>query len=92
MKQKFDRHIEVRGSNKRARSGKYHEINEAMYTWYNLQDSPWCPLMAQCFKKKPWKFQSDWTAKVFEQLKASSGWLEKWKATYGIVNSLVEGV
>ena len=47
--------------------------------------------MAQCFKKKPWKFQSDWTAKVFEQLKASSGWLEKWKATYGIVNSLVEG-
>ena len=27
----------------------------------------------------------------FEQFKASSGWLEKWKATYGIVNRLVEG-
>ena len=27
----------------------------------------------------------------FEQFKASSGWLEKSKATYGIVNCLVEG-
>ena len=27
----------------------------------------------------------------FEQFKASSDWLEKWKATYGIVNRLVEG-
>ena len=27
----------------------------------------------------------------FEQFLASSGWLEKWKATYGIVNCLVEG-
>ena len=27
----------------------------------------------------------------FEQFRASSGWLEKWKATYGIVNRLVEG-
>ena len=27
----------------------------------------------------------------FEQFKASPCWLEKWKATYGIVNHLVEG-
>ena len=27
----------------------------------------------------------------FEQFKASNGWLEQWKATYDIVNRLVEG-
>ena len=29
-------YAEFQGTNKRARSGKYHEISEALYTWYNL--------------------------------------------------------
>ena len=47
-----------------------------------------CLILAQS------EFQFDTTgldSANFEQFKASSGWLEKWKATYVIANHLDEG-
>ena len=84
-------YAEFRGTNKSARSGKYHEINEVLYTWYNLARESLVPVNGPMLQEEALEISKRLDSANFEQFKASNGWLEKWKARYGIVNRLVEG-
>ena len=91
MNQKFDRHAEFQSIKKRARSGMYHEVNKALYTWYNLARESLVPINGPMLQEEALETSKGLDSANFEQFKASSAWLEKWKAMYGIVNCLVEG-
>lgn len=74
---------------KRARDGKYEEINEAIYKWYCLARDSMVPINGPMLQEEA----SAIAARLgkYPDFKASSGWLECWKNRYGIKQRVVEG-
>ena len=75
------------GNNKRARQGRYQEINEALYKWYSLAI---VPINGPMFQEEAAEIAKQLAKPEYAEFKASSGWLEKWNA-YGISQRSIEG-
>ena len=72
------------GNNKRARQGRYQEINEALYKWYSLARESLVPVNGPMLQEEAAEIAKQLAKPEYAEFKASSGWLEKWKNTYGI--------
>ena len=72
------------GNNKRARQGRYQEINEALYKWYSLARESLVPINGPMLQEEAAEIAKQLAKPEYAEFKASSGWLEKWKNAYGI--------
>ena len=79
------------GNNKRARQGRYQEINEALYKWYSLARESLVPINEPVLQEEAAEIAKQLAKPEYAEFKASSGWLEKWKNAYGISQRSVEG-
>ena len=79
------------GNNKRARQGRYQEINEALYKWYSLARESLVPINGPMLQKEAAEIAKQLAKPEYAEFKASSGWLEKWKNAYGISQRSIEG-
>ena len=66
-------HAEFRGSYKRARSEKYQEINEALYTWCNLASESLVLVTCPMLQEEALEISKRLESANFEQFKASRG-------------------
>ena len=74
-----------RGNNKRARQGRYQEINEALYKWYSSARESLVPINGPMLQEEAAEIAKQPAAKPeYAEFMASSGWREKWKNAYGI--------
>ena len=82
---------EFNGDLKRKRKGQFNDINKILYEWFKkccaaniYPDGPMLKEEAMKIKK--------WLDKVeFKNFTASTGWLEKWKISYGARERKVNG-
>ena len=79
------------GNNKRARQGRYQEINEALYKWYSLARESLVPINGPMLQEEGTEIAKQLAKPECAEFKASSGWLEKWKNPYGISQRSIEG-
>ena len=79
------------GNNKRARQGRYQEINEALYKWYSLARESLVPINGPMLQEKTAEIAKQLAKPEYAEFKASSGWLEKWKNAHGISQRSIKG-
>ena len=79
------------GNNKRARQGRYQEINEVLYKWYSLARESLVPINGPMLQEEAAEIAKQLAKPEYAEFKASSGWLEKWKNAYGISQRSIEG-
>ena len=79
------------GSNKRARQGRYQEINEALYKWYSLARESLVSINGPMLQEEAAEIVKQLAKPEYAELKASSGCLEKWKNAHGISQRSIEG-
>ena len=72
------------GNNKRARQGRYQEINEVLYKWYSLARESLVPINGPMLQEEAAEIGKQLAKPEYAEFKASSGWLEKWKNACGI--------
>ena len=79
------------GNNKRARQGRYQEINEALYKWYSWARESLVPINGPMLQEEAAEIAKQLAKPEYAEFKASSGWLEKWENAYGISQRSIEG-
>ena len=82
------------GNDKRARQGRYQEINEALYKWYSSGRESLVPINGPMLQEEAAEIAKQLAKPKYAEFKASSGWLEKWKNAYIItvfLNVLLRG-
>ena len=79
------------GNNKRARQGRYQEINEAFCKWYSLARESLVPINGPMLQEEAAEIAKQLSKPEFAEFKASSGWLEKWKTLTVFLNVLLRG-
>ena len=79
------------GNNKRARQGRYQEINEALYKWYSLARESVVSINRPMLQEEAAEIAKQLAKPEYAEFKASSGCLEKWKKAHGISQRSIEG-
>ena len=79
------------GNNKRARQGRYQEINEALYKWYSLARESVVPINGPMLQEEAAEIAKQLAKPKYAEFKALSGWPEKWKNAYGISQRSIDG-
>ena len=79
------------GNYKRARQGKYQEINEALYKWYSLARESLVPINGPMLQEEAAEIVKQLAKPDYAEFKASSGWLENGKTLTVFLNVLLRG-
>ena len=80
-----------RGNNKRARQGRYQEINDVLYKWYSMARGSLVPVDGPMLQEDATEIAKRLAKPEYADFKVSNGWLEKWKSSHGISRRAIEG-
>ena len=73
-----------KGNYKKRRHGKYHVINEILYSWYRKYTSTNIYLEGPLLQEEATEIKRRLDKEEFTGFTASNGRLDSWKQTYGV--------
>ena len=76
---------------KRKRKGQFNDINEILYEWFKKCCAENIYPDGPIFKEEAMEIKKRLDKVEFKNFTASNGWLEKWKISYGVRESKVNG-
>ena len=79
-----------RGNNKRAQQSRCQEINDVWYKWYSMARGSLVPANRPMLQEEATEIAKRLAKPEYVDFKASSGWLEKWKNSYGISQRAID--